>query len=180
MMQAYDLGGVHVLADIGGGNGSLIGAVLQRYPEMRGILFDLGPVVERARENLKRYGTANRCQVMEGDFFESVPAGADTYLFRHIIHDWTDEQCIGILSHCRKVIPNDGRLLVVECVVPEGNGRSISKDFDMTMMTFPGGVERTEPEFRSLFERAGFALTSVTPTTTMVSVIEGKPGPLER
>ncbi|HEV3481803.1 MAG TPA: methyltransferase [Candidatus Acidoferrales bacterium] len=178
MIEAYDFGAVRVLADIGGGNGSLIGAVLQRYPKMRGILFDLGHVVGRARESLKKCGVANRCQVIEGSFFETIPAGPDAYLFRHIIHDWTDEQSVQILSLCRKVIPEDGRLLLVECVVPPGNGPSLSKEFDMTMMTFPGGVERTESEFRSLFKHAGFELMSVTPTTTMVSVVEGRPAPV--
>lgn len=175
MLDAYDFGAVKVLADIGGGNGSLISAVLQRYPKMHGLLFDLGHVMARAKENLKRQGLADRCQVIEGSFFEKIPAGADTYLFRHIIHDWTDEQCVQILGHCRKVIPQHGKLLVVECVIPSGNGRSISKDFDMTMMTMPGGLERTEPEFRSLLKHSGFELTSVTPTSSMVSVVEGKP-----
>lgn len=174
MLDVYDFGAILVLADIGGGNGSLIGSVLRRYPKMRGILFDLGHVVARASERLKQHGFAERCEVIEGSFFETVPAGADAYLFRHILHDWTDEQCIQILSHCRKVIPAHGRLLVVECVIPMGNDPSISKDFDMTMMTFPGGLERTELEFRSLFKQAGFELTSITPTSTMVSVIEGK------
>lgn len=177
MIEAYDFGAVRVLADIGGGNGSLIGAVLQRYPKMRGILFDLGHVVGRTKDSLKQRGVADRCQVIEGSFFETVPAGADAYLFRHIIHDWTDEQSVQILSLCRKVIPEDGRLLLVECVVPAGNEPSLSKDFDMTMMTFPGGVERTEAEFRALLKQARFELTSVTPTTTMVSVVEGKPIP---
>jgi len=175
MLDAYDFSGVRVLADIGGGNGSLISAALQRYPKMRGILFDLGHVAGRAKENLKKSGLADRCQVLEGSFFETVPSGADAYLFRHIIHDWTDEQCVQILGHCRKVIPKDGKLLLVECVVPAGNDPSISKDFDMTMMTFPGGIERTEAEFRALYEASGFKLTSVTPTNSMVSVIEGKP-----
>jgi hypothetical protein len=116
--------------------------------------------------------------VIEGSFFKTIPAGADAYLFRHIIHDWTDEQSVQILGLCRRVIPKDGRLLLVECVVPAGNEPSLSKDFDMTMMTFPGGVERTESEFRSLFKQAGFDLTSVTPTTTMVSVVEGRPIPV--
>ncbi len=178
MLEVYDFGAVHVLADIGGGNGSLIASVLQRYPMMRGMLFDLGHVVARARERLSGYGIADRCQVLEGSFFETVPSGADAYLFRHILHDWTDEQCVQILSHCRNVIPKHGTLLVVECVIPAGNDRSISKDFDMTMMTFPGGLERTESEFRSLYKQAGFELTSVTPTSTMVSVIEGKPIPV--
>jgi len=175
MLEAYDFGGVQVLADIGGGNGSLISGVLQRYPEMRGLLFDLGHVMARAKANLQAAGLLERCQVMEGSFFESIPAGADAYLFRHIIHDWTDEQCIQILGHCRKVIPETGRVLLVECVVPKGNGPSISKYFDMTMMTFPGGIERTEAEFEWLLKQAGFSLTSVTPTSSMVSVVEGRP-----
>ena len=175
MLDAYDFSGISVLADIGGGNGSLISGVLKRYPAMRGLLFDLGHVMGRAKANLEAGGLTERCSVMEGSFFETVPAGADAYLFRHIIHDWTDEQCMQILGHCRKVIPAGGRLLVVECVVPEGNEPSISKAFDMTMMTFPGGLERTEKQFRKLFEMSGFVLSSVTPTSSMVSVVEGKP-----
>ncbi len=175
MLEAYDFGGIRVLADIGGGNGSLIAAVLKRYPAMHGLLFDLGHVVGRARENVNASGIADRCRVIEGSFFETLPTGADAYLFRHIIHDWTDEQSVGILSRCRKAMPANGRLLIVECAVPTGNAPSISKDFDMTMMTFPGGVERTEAEFRTLFEKSGFKLTSVTPTTTMISIIEGTP-----
>jgi hypothetical protein len=177
MLAAYDFGAVRVLADIGGGNGSLISSVLKRYPAMRGMLFDLGHVTARARERLRENGLTDRCQLIEGSFFESVPPGADAYLFRHVIHDWTDEQCVQILRHCRNVMPALGRLIVVECVIPNGNGRSITKDFDMTMMTFPGGLERTEAEFRTLLKRAGFELTSLTPTSTMVSVIEGKPIP---
>jgi len=175
MLEAYDFSGVQVLADIGGGNGSLLAGALQRYPEMRGILFDLGHVVGRASATLKTLGVAERCQVIEGSFFDGIPPGADAYLFRHIIHDWTDEQSVQILSHCRKVVPDGGRLLLVECVVPVGNEASIAKEFDMTMMTFPGGMERTAAEFDALLARAGFALTSVTPTSTMVSVVEGRP-----
>jgi hypothetical protein len=175
MLDAYDFSAVRALADIGGGNGSLLAAVLQRHPDMRGILFDLGHVVGRASATLKSLGVADRCQVIEGSFFEGIPAGADAYLFRHIIHDWTDEQSVDILSRCRKVMPDDGRLLLVECVVPVGNEASIAKDFDMTMMIFPGGMERTAVEFDALLARAGFALTSVTPTSTMVSVVEGRP-----
>ncbi len=175
MLDAYDFSGVRVLADVGGGNGSLIGAVLRRYPHMRGLLFDLSHVIERARNSLEEQGVSERCEVREGSFFETIPAGADTYLFRHILHDWTDEQCLQILGHCRNVIPAQGRLLVVECVVPPGNGRSISKEFDITMMNLPGGLERTEAQFRSLFARAGFELSSITATATMVSIAEGRP-----
>jgi hypothetical protein len=173
MLDAYDFSPISVLADIGGGNGGLISAVLQRYPSMKGILFDLGHVVGRAKTNLQAYG--DRCSVIEGTFFDSIPSGADAYLFRHIIHDWNDEQSNQILSHCREVIPMDGKLLLVEAVVPTGNDPSPAKDFDMTMMVIPGGIERTEDEYRELLNRAGFRLDSVTPTASMVSVIEGRP-----
>jgi hypothetical protein len=148
LLDAYHFGGINVLADIGGGNGSLISAVLARHPKMHGILFDLGHVVGRAKENLQAAGLADRCRVIEGSFFESIPAGADAYLFRHIIHDWTDEQCIQILGNCRKVIPATGKLIIADCVVPAGNKPSLSKDMDITMLTFPGGQERTEAQFR--------------------------------
>jgi O-methyltransferase domain len=175
MMEAYDFSAVNVLADIGGGNGSLIGSVLKRYPKLRGILFDLGHVVGRARESLKASGVGDRCSIIEGSFFDYVPEGADAYLLRHIIHDWTDAQSIQILSHCRKVIPDQGRLLIVEAVVPAGNEPSLAIDYDMAMLTFPGGVERTGEEYGALFEGAGFKLTSITPTASMVSVVEGRP-----
>jgi hypothetical protein len=175
MLEAYDLSAVQLLADIGGGNGSLIGAVLNRYPKLRGLLLELGHVAGRARESLKVYGVEGRCSVIEGNFFESVPEGADTYLFRHIIHDWTDEQSVQILNNCRKVIPKNGKLLIVEAVVPTGNESSLAKDFDMVMLVFTGGIERTEEEYRLLFKQAGFQLSSITPTTSLVSIVEGKP-----
>jgi O-methyltransferase domain len=175
MLDAYDFSGINVLADVGGGNGSLLCGVLARYPEMKGILFDLGHVAGRAKEYLKAAGLADRCAVIEGSFFESVPEGADAYLFRHIIHDWTDAQSAQILGHCRKVIPTNGKLLIVDCVVPAGNAPCPSKDMDITMLTFPGGQERTEAQFRSLLNACAFELKSVTPTATMVCVVEGKP-----
>jgi ubiquinone/menaquinone biosynthesis C-methylase UbiE len=175
MLDAYDFSGIEVLADIGGGNGSLLSAVLQRYPAMKGVLFDLGHVIGRASENIKAGGLSDRCSVSEGSFFESIPGGADAYSFRHIIHDWTDEQCLQILGNCRRVIPDNGKLLLIEAVVPMGNEPSLAKDFDMTMLTLPGGIERTAEEYRHLLAQAGFNLTSITPTASLVSVIEGKP-----
>ena len=175
MLDAYDFSAVQVLADIGGGNGSLISAVLQRYPKLKGILFELDHVTERTQGNFKGSGLQDRCSVIKGNFFDSVPSGADAYLMRHIIHDWTDEQSVQILKNCRKVLPSNGRLLIVEAVVPSGNEPSLAKIFDMIMLVFPGGLERTEEEYRRLFEQADFQLTSVTPTASVVSVIEGRP-----
>lgn len=175
MLDAYDFGDVKTLADIGGGNGTLLAAVLQRYPQLHGILFDLGHVVGRAGAGLQALGLDQRCRVIEGNFFESVPPGADAYLMRHIIHDWTDEQSIKILSNCRKVIPAHGRVLLVEFTVSAANQASLGKDADIMMMTFPGGMERTEQEYQSLFEQSGFRLSKVTATKSAVSVVEGKP-----
>jgi hypothetical protein len=175
MLEAYDFSSIHVLADIGGGNGSLIGATLQRYPKLKGILFELDHVVKRTRENLQQCGVGERCSLIEGNFFKSLPSGADTYLFRHIIHDWSDEQSVQILKNCRKVIPSTGRLLIIETVVPTGNHPSSAKDFDLVMLVLPGGIERTEEEYRVLLREAGFHLSSVTPTTSAVSIVEGKP-----
>jgi len=175
MMEAYDFTGINVLADIGGGNGSLLSALLAHYPNMKGILFDLGHVTERAKERLKTAGLAERCNVIEGSFFESIPAGADAYHFRHIIHDWTDEQCAQILGHCRNVIPTNGKLLISDCVVPAGNEPCMSKNMDITMLAFPGGQERTEAEFRSLLKASGFELKSITPTAASINVVEARP-----
>ena len=174
-IHGHETAAMHVLADIGGGNGSLIGAVLQRYPNLKGLLFDLGHVVGRAQKYLESHGMGDRCSVVEGNFFESLPSGADAYLFRHIIHDWSDEQCVQILDNCRKVIPSDGRLLIIEAVVPPGNEPSLAKDFDMLMLGLPGGIERTEAEYRSLLGQAGFQLSAITPTASVISVVEGRP-----
>jgi hypothetical protein len=175
MLQAYDFSGVTILADIGGGNGSLLCEVLKHYPTMRGILFDLPAVTGRARANLDAAGLAGRCRVEAGNFFETIPAGADAYLLRHIIHDWDDDRSVAILKSCRQALGGTGKLLVVEGVVPPGNEPSVSKFFDLSMMVVPGGMERTEQEYRRLFASAGFRLTRIVPTSTWISVIEGVP-----
>lgn len=174
MTDAYDFSGVRVLADIGGGNGSLLTAILQKNPHLQGVLYDLPGVVERAKANLAAAGVADRCQVIGGSFFESIPAGADAYLMRHIIHDWDDEKSTTILKNIAKVIEPDGRLLVVEGVIPPGNDPCFGKLLDLTMLTIPGGKERTEAEYRSLFQTGGFDLTRIVATAAEVSVIEGK------
>jgi hypothetical protein len=175
MLEAYDFSEIKTLADIGGGNGSLLSAVLRRYPHLRGILFDLGHVTGRAKAAMQQSGIEQRCSVIEGNFFEEVPAGADAYLMRHIIHDWTDEQSVQILSNCRKVIPMQGRVLLVEFAVPGANQASLGKDADMIMLTFPGGMERTESEYEALFRQSGFRLHQVMKTRSSVCVIEARP-----
>jgi hypothetical protein len=174
MTDAYDFSGIGVLADVGGGNGSLLTVVLQKYPALRGMLYDLPGVTERAKANLQAAGLADRCQVIGGSFFEAIPAGADAYLMRHIIHDWEDEKATTILRNVHRAIGPSGRLLVVEGVIPPGNGPCFGKLLDLTMLTIPGGQERTEEEYRTLFKAGGFQLTRIVPTLAEVSVIEGK------
>jgi hypothetical protein len=111
-------------------------SVLRRYPALQGLLFDLAHVIDRATSNVRKAGLADRCRIEQGDFFQSIPPGADAYLLRHVIHDWTDEQPTTILKNCRKVMPARGRLLRVEVVVPPGNDRSRAKDFDLAMLSF--------------------------------------------
>jgi ubiquinone/menaquinone biosynthesis C-methylase UbiE len=174
MADVYDFSGIGVVADIGGGNGSLLTTVLKKFPTLRGILYDLPGVVERAKANLQAAGVAERCTAIGGNFFDSVPAGADAYLMRHIIHDWDDEKASTLLRNVHKVIGPDGRLLVVEGVIPPGNDPCFGKLLDLTMMVLPGGKERTEAEYRTLFDTCGFQLTRIVPTRAEVCVIEGR------
>jgi len=175
VLAAYNYEGISTLADIGCGNGSVMIATLKKYPTLRGILFDQDHVLERTAQSVKAAGITERCTLSGGSFFESVPSGADAYSMRHILHDWSDERCRRILGNVRKVIPSSGRLLIIEAVVPEGNDPSPSKMFDILMMMFPDGLERTELQFRDLLAASGFQLAGITPTQSPVSVIEARP-----
>jgi hypothetical protein len=175
MIDAYDYTGINTLVDIGGGNGTVLKAVLGRHPNIKGILYDLPGVIERAKANLAEAGLSSRCQTIAGSFFEAAPPGGDAYQMRHIIHDWTDEQCHTILSHIRKVIPKTGRLLVIEMVIKPRNEFQPAKWLDLNMLVMPGGRERTEAEYRDLYAKAGFKLERIVATPTEVSIIEGRP-----
>ena len=176
-LAAYDFSTIRVLADIGGGNGSLLTATLEKHRQLQAILFDLPPVIERSKRNLEKAGISDRCRCVAGSFFESVPEGADAYLLRHIIHDWPDAESTTILCNCRKAMGTNraARLLVLETVIPPGNVPMFGKLLDLNMLVIPGGLERTEQEYRELFAAAGFQLGHIVPTTTEVSVIEGLP-----
>ncbi len=161
------------MADIGGGNGSQITAILKKHPATRGILFDLPHVVEGARPLIESAGLVDRCELVGGSFFDSVPEGADAYLLRHIIHDWEEEKALTILRNCHRAMDADSRLLVIESVIPPGNEPFAGKFLDLVLLLIGGGQERTEDEYRSLFVKAGFELRKVVPTDTEVSVVEG-------
>ncbi len=173
ILNAYDFSGIKVLADIGGGNGSNMIGILQKHSEMKGILFDLPHVIERAIPNIENADLKDRCKLVSGDFFDSVPKKADAYLMRHIIHDWDDEKSLTILRNCHTVMPENGKLLIVESVIPSGNDPFAGKFLDLVMMLIPGGKERTEEEYKILFQQAGFELTRIVRTNSELSVIEG-------
>lgn len=172
VLDAYDFMSFKTLVDVGGGNGLALVAILHRHPETRGILFDLPAVAKRAQEHVAGSGVSDRCGVVGGDFFESVPASGDAYLLRHVLHDWDDDEAVAILKNCRDAMRPGGRVLVVETVIPSGNEPCFGKWLDL-MMLVVGGRERTNEQYAELFSAAGLRLTSVFPTAHEVSVIEG-------
>ena len=175
MLEAYDFSKFETLMDIGGGNGSLLVEVLRANPGLKGVLFDQGHVIEAVRGFMEGHGFANRCQLISGDFFVSVPKGADACLLRHIIHDWDDETSVKLFRIIREVLPANGRMLVVDAVLPEGNTPHPGKLFDWIMMGIPGGVERTEAEFRDILQQGGFKVERIVPTAGLNSIIEAIP-----
>jgi hypothetical protein len=149
--------------------------VLAAYPSLQGILFDQAHVLAGADDLLRDAGVSERCRVVTGSFFESVPEGGDAYLLKSVLHDWADEESVAILRACRNAIVSDGRLLVVERVVGRPNEGPETKFSDLNMLVMPGGRERTLEEFAVLCERSGFRLESETPTASGFSVLEAAP-----
>ncbi len=174
-IHAYDFSGIRHIVDIAGGHGKLLAGVLQYNPEMRGTLFDLPSVIEGAGRLLKKEGVEGRVDLISGSFFDSIPGQADAYMMKHIIHDWDDEHCKKILTNIRRVIGNNGKLLILEMVVPEGNQPSPAKVLDIQMLLTAGGKERTEDEFRKLLQDAGFNLAGIIPTQSPMCIIEANP-----
>src|SRR5262245_4407057 len=173
--NAYDFSEIKTVVDVGGATGNMLAAILSRHAAPQGVLFDRPHVVREAPALLEARGVASRVTIEPGDFFERVPAGGDAYLLSHIIHDWNEDQCLTILGHCRRVMKPDGRLLIIETVLPDGDTPHQGKVQDMVMLVVPGGQERTEVEYASLLGKAGFRLRRVVPTESVVSVVEAVP-----
>jgi hypothetical protein len=172
VVKAYDFKGFDTLVDVAGGHGLLLSEILRANPQLRGVLFDQPHVVEGARTFFASKGLSERCETAGGNFFESVPAGADCYVMKHIIHDWDDERAVSILKNVARAMREGGRLLLVEMVLPPANVPHLGKVLDIEMLTSPGGVERTEEEYRELLDRAGLRLARVVPTESPYSVVE--------
>jgi hypothetical protein len=174
IVNCYDFGQCHRVVDVGGGQGGFLAEVLKAFPSVTGILYDRPQVIQEPAY-LTAAGFLNRCEVVGGDFFQSVPGGGDVYVLKRILHDWGDERSIQILRRCREAMGDDARLVVVDAVVPPGNDPHPSKIMDMLMMVLVEGRERTEQEFGELFQQAGLRLTKVIPTASVLSIAEGVP-----
>jgi len=168
--ETYDFATVDKIVDVAGGTGFLLAEVLRRHPHVTGVLFDVPAVIADDTGELDELG--DRCEKVAGDFFDAVPAGADCYVLSHVIHDWDDDRCRAILRNCRKAMDPAGRLLLVEMVIPPGDDPHPGKMLDIVMLSLPGGMERSEEEYRELLDSAGFRLTQVIPTPSPVSIIE--------
>ena len=175
LVAAYDFSAFQKLADLGGGQGSTLAAILRANPPLRGILMDQPQVVANVTP-LEAAGIADRCEVVAGDMLQGVPGGVDAYLIKRVLMIWGDEPAVQVLRHCAKTLPEGGKVLVVEMVMPTSNDPSPARTFDLLMLLGNvGGRVRTEAEFRDLFAAAGLRLDRVIPTASPNSILEGVP-----
>jgi hypothetical protein len=171
LAQHYDWTGVSHVADVGGGSGELMRSVLTHLPAMAGTVVEFADVVRRARKAMDDAGFASRCDVVEADFLERVPAVADTYLLSWILHDWKDEQAVTILRHCRAAAGSDGRVLVIE----QPYDLVVDSGLDLRMLVFFGARERTRQEYEMLAKAAGLRVVSWTSLVSGFSVMDCRP-----
>jgi predicted O-methyltransferase YrrM len=181
LLAATDLATAKSVVDVGGGSGALLAGILSAYPRMTGVLLDTAPGLADAPRTLAQAGVADRCRLVPGDFFRSVPAGADAYLLKHVLHDWDRERCVQILRTCLAAMREDAVLLVIESLMPAtvtGAPRLAQLvTNDLNMMVCHGGRERTVAEFGELLREAGLRLESVTPcpAPSTVGILEARP-----
>ena len=175
VLAAYDFSGLGTVVDVGGGHGTLVAALLEANPQLAGVVFDVASVVAAAQRRLADAGLAARATCVAGDFFAALPSGGDAYLLKSVLHNWDDAAAARILRRCRQAMSRRARLLVIERVIPSGNAPSEAKLFDINMLVTVGGQERTEREYRALFQASGFDLTQIIPTYSPLSLIEGVP-----
>lgn len=176
-LAAYDCARFSTIVELGAGYGSLLRAILKKNVGQRGILLDLAPLLEPAREYVRRDGLADRCEVVAGDFFGVLPRNADAYILKNVIHDWDDGQCTAILSNIGQAMAPNGTVLLIEMVAPRLPGDPWSEVIagsDLNMLVNTGGRERSEADFEGLFEDAGLELTKIVSTGTPWSVVEGQ------
>ncbi|MEV0898063.1 methyltransferase [Actinoplanes sp. NPDC049802] len=175
LATGYDFGGVQRIVDVGGGDGSLLTVLLQRYPEAEGVVLDLPEIADVARKRVAAAGLSERCSVIGGDFLREVPAGADLYLLKGVLHNWSDTDAATLLRNCRAAMTPESRLLLIEAVVPPGDDFHPSKVLDVAMMIVYGGRERTLSEHMELLTGAGLRFGRMIEAAAPLSVIEAFP-----
>ena len=168
ILGAYDFSSFHTVVDVGGGDGSLLAAILEKYPGVKGVLFDMPRVIPKAQRRIEAAGLTKRCEIVSGDFFKSVPPGGDAYILKAVIHDWDDERAATILRNCLRAMAENGRLLLIEAVIPPGNEPFFHKFMDLNMMVMTGGRERTEAEYRALLHVCGLQIDADHPDSFRV------------
>ncbi len=176
VLASYSFSGARKVVDVGGSHGAFVAAVLQRETTATGVLFDRPEVVEGAGATLQAAGVAHRVERVAGDFFQSVPAGGDVYLLKHILHDWSDDECVQILGRVRDAMTPDARVVVAEMLIDDKGPPSPAPLLDLNMLVMLSGRERTAQEFGGLFASAGLKLHGVTPTHSPVAVLEARRG----
>ena len=174
VLSSYSFSRFQRIIDVGGGDGGLLIAILKENPKLTGVLVDIPHVAEKARTRIGGAGLMDRCQVVAGDAFNSVPEGGDAYILSRVVHDWDDSRSIVLLKNCHRAMDANGRLIVIEGVIAPDNEPSITKYFDLNMMILNGGCERTAKDYQSLFQVAGFKLVGITPTQSAMSVLEAE------
>ncbi len=175
LVEAFDFGTAKNVVDIGGGMGSLLIELLNRWPHLHGVLYDQAHVIEAATPRLQSSGLASRCEAVAGDFFTSVPKGGDIYVVRHVVHNWGDAEAATVLRHCAEALPPGGKVLVIEGILLPGNRKDMTRLLDLEMMVLSGtGRERNKAEFRQLFKKAGLRLTSTRPLANTARIIIGE------
>lgn len=172
LLDSCDLTGVTSVVDVGGGDGTLLTELLQASPAMSGVVVDLEKVVHRARQRSQAPELRHRLEFLAGDFFTSVPPGADVYVLAWILHDWDDEAASRILLACRRAMRSTSRLLILESVLPADESPHFSRFGDLVMMVLFNGRERTRDEFAELLRICGLTLNAVHTTSTPRSVLE--------
>jgi hypothetical protein len=172
VIAAYDFSPFATIVDVGGGHGRLLAEILAATPQARGILFDQPQVVAGAPAVLAERGVADRVQIAEGSFFESVPPGGDAYVLKSVIHDWPDDDAVRILRNVRNAAAVGSHLLLVEFVLPQHNREYVGNWLDLEMLLALDARERSAAEFERLFTSAGFRLKRVVPTASPFNVVE--------
>jgi hypothetical protein len=173
-LAVYSFNKSQIVVDIGGGEGLLLSMILQKNKHLKGILFDLPHVVKKANETFNKFGVEDRASVEEGDFFNKIPAGGDTYIMKNILHAFDDQSCITLLKNLNSVMIKNGNLLIMEAVLSENNRPEYGKIFDLQMLIGTmGGKERTRQEFELLLKQSGFKLNRVLSTVSPFSILEG-------